>query len=432
MEVVAVVVGLLIGAVAGVLVYMLLTKAKNQTQLAVLNEQKSSTERLHEITKQELQATKTRHDELANRLSISLTENKNLQEKLQGQKEELELLQQKMQKDFELLANRILDEKSQKFVQKNDDVLKAILDPLKDRLREYEQRVSETHLQTEKERGALREQLKQLSDMSHRMSNEALNLTRALKGDNKTQGNWGEMILEKILEKSGLEKGREYEVQQSFINENGSRVQPDVLVRLPDSKTLIVDSKVSLTAYEKFMSSDDEAQKVLFLKEHILSFRTHVKGLSGKEYHKLYDIKTPDFVLLFVPIESAFALAVSNDNELYNDAFDKNIIIVSTSTLLATLRTVANIWKQEYQNQNSVEIARQGAELYDKFVSFTEDLIKVGQKMDESKKTYSEAMKKLSEGRGNLVKKAEDMRKLGLKASKQLPQPLIDRAEDNE
>lgn len=432
MEVVAVVVGLLIGAVAGVLVYMLLTKAKNQTQLAVLNEQKSSTERLHEITKQELQATKTRHDELANRLSISLTENKNLQEKLQGQKEELELLQQKMQKDFELLANRILDEKSQKFVQKNDDVLKAILDPLKDRLREYEQRVSETHLQTEKERSALREQLKQLSDMSHRMSNEALNLTRALKGDNKTQGNWGEMILEKILEKSGLEKGREYEVQQSFINENGSRVQPDVLVRLPDSKTLIVDSKVSLTAYEKFMSSDDEAQKVLFLKEHILSFRTHVKGLSGKEYHKLYDIKTPDFVLLFVPIESAFALAVSNDNELYNDAFDKNIIIVSTSTLLATLRTVANIWKQEYQNQNSVEIARQGAELYDKFVSFTEDLIKVGQKMDESKKTYSEAMKKLSEGRGNLVKKAEDMRKLGLKASKQLPQPLIDRAEDNE
>ncbi len=432
MEVVAVVVGLLIGAVAGVLVYMLLTKAKNQTQLAVLNEQKRSTERLHEITKQELQATKTRHDELANRLSISLTENKNLQEKLQGQKEELELLQQKMQKDFELLANRILDEKSQKFVQKNDDVLKAILDPLKDRLREYEQRVSETHLQTEKERGALREQLKQLSDMSHRMSNEALNLTRALKGDNKTQGNWGEMILEKILEKSGLEKGREYEVQQSFINENGSRVQPDVLVRLPDSKTLIVDSKVSLTAYEKFMSSDDEAQKVLFLKEHILSFRTHVKGLSGKEYHKLYDIKTPDFVLLFVPIESAFALAVSNDNELYNDAFDKNIIIVSTSTLLATLRTVANIWKQEYQNQNSVEIARQGAELYDKFVSFTEDLIKVGQKMDESKKTYSEAMKKLSEGRGNLVKKAEDMRKLGLKASKQLPQPLNDRAEDNE
>lgn len=432
MEVVAVVVGLLIGAVAGILVYMLLTKAKNQTQLAVLNEQKSSTERLHEITKQELQATKTRHDELANRLSISLTENKNLQEKLQGQKEELELLQQKMQKDFELLANRILDEKSQKFVQKNDDVLKAILDPLKDRLREYEQRVSETHLQTEKERSALREQLKQLSDMSHRMSNEALNLTRALKGDNKTQGNWGEMILEKILEKSGLEKGREYEVQQSFINENGSRVQPDVLVRLPDSKTLIVDSKVSLTAYEKFMSSDDEAQKVLFLKEHILSFRTHVKGLSGKEYHKLYDIKTPDFVLLFVPIESAFALAVSNDNELYNDAFDKNIIIVSTSTLLATLRTVANIWKQEYQNQNSVEIARQGAELYDKFVSFTEDLIKVGQKMDESKKTYSEAMKKLSEGRGNLVKKAEDMRKLGLKASKQLPQPLIDRAEDNE
>lgn len=430
MEVIAVVVGLLIGSVAGVFVYMLLTKTKNQTQVAVLNEQKSGVERLYETAKQELQSAKTRNDDLANRLSISLTENKNLQEKLQGQKEELELLQQKMQKDFELLANRILEEKSQKFVQKNDDVLKSVLDPLKDRLREYEQRVSQTHLESEKERSALREQLKQLSEMNKRMSDEALNLTRALKGDSKMQGNWGEMILEKILEKSGLEKGREYEVQQSFLDADGNRYQPDVLIRLPENKTLIVDSKVSLVAYERYSSCENDIQRAQFLKEHILSLRSHVKSLSSKSYQQLYSLKSLDFVLLFVPIESAFALAVSSDNELYNDAFDKNIILVTTSTLLATLRTVANVWKQEYQNQNALEIARQGADLYDKFVAFTEDLIKVGKQMDDSKKTYSEAMKKLSEGSGNLVKRAESMKKLGLKASKQLPPSLIDRAEN--
>ncbi|HEY0262166.1 MAG TPA: DNA recombination protein RmuC, partial [Chitinophagales bacterium] len=390
-----------------------------------------SFEKSNEATKQELNALRLRYEEIAGKLSTSLTENKNLQEKLAEQKNEVEALQLKLQKDFEILANKILEEKSQKFVQKNDDALKGILDPLKDRLREYEQRVSQTHLETEKERSALREQLKQLSEMNQRMSDEALNLTRALKGDNKTQGNWGEMILEKILEKSGLEKGREYEVQQSFTNENGSRVQPDVLIRLPENKTLIVDSKVSLTAYEKFMSSDDETQRNLFLKEHILSFRAHIKSLSGKAYHQLYDIRTPDFVLLFVPIESAFALAVSNDNELYNDAFDKNIIIVSTSTLLATLRTVANIWKQEYQSQNALEIARQGADLYDKFAAFSEDLIKVGKKMDESKEVYADAMNKLSKGNGNLVKRAENMKKLGLKTSKQLNQGLLDIAEND-
>lgn len=417
-------------AALGFCIYSLLGKSKNEAQFAVLNEQKSSFEKQYQNAQQELNTLRLRNEEIAGKLSASQTETKNLQEKLTEQKGEIEAMQQKLQKDFELLANKILEEKSQKFVQKNDDVLKGILDPLKERLNEYEKRVSETHLQTEKERSALREQLSMLTDMNKRMSDETLNLTRALKGDSKMQGNWGELILEKILEKSGLEKGREYEVQQSFLDADGNRYQPDVLVRLPENKTLIIDSKVSLVAYDKYVSSDDALQKVQFLKEHILSLRSHVKSLSGKEYQKLYDIKTTDFVLLFVPIESAFALAVSNDNELYNDAFDKNIIIVSTSTLLATLRTVANVWKQEYQSQNALEIARQGADLYDKFVAFTEDLIKVGQKVDDTKKTYSDAMKKLSEGTGNLVKRAESMKKLGLKASKQLDQRLIDRAEN--
>lgn len=428
--IIAIIIGLLLGAGVGIYVYYLITKTNNDAKFAVLNEQKNALEKQYQNAQQEINALRLRNEESAAKLSTSQAETKNLQEKLTDQKAELEQLNQKFTKEFENLANKILDEKSQKFVQKNDDVLKSVLDPLKERLHEYEKRVSQTHLESEKERSALREQLKQLAEMNKRMSDEALNLTRALKGDSKMQGNWGEMILEKILEKSGLEKGREYEIQQSYLDADGNRYQPDVLIRLPENKTLIVDSKVSLVAYERYTSCEDEAQKAQFLKEHILSLRSHVKSLSSKSYQQLYSLKSLDFVLLFVPIESAFALAVSKDNELYNDAFDKNIIIVSTSTLLATLRTVANVWKQEYQSQNALEIARQGADLYDKFVAFTEDLIKIGQKMDDSKKSYSEAMKKLSEGTGNLVKRAETMKKLGLKASKQLPQALIDRAEN--
>ena len=264
------------------------------------------------------------------------------------------------------------------------------------------------------------------------MSEEALNLTKALKGDSKKQGNWGELILEKVLEKSGLTKGREYDVQQSFTMEDGSRLQPDVIIRLPDSKNLIVDSKVSLVAYERYIASDDDdkASQDAFLKEHILSIRTHIKGLSGKNYQNLYGVGSPDFVLLFIPIEPAFILSISTDNDLYNDAFDKNVVLVSPTTLLATLRTIANVWKQEYQSQNAMEIAKQGADMYDKFVAFTEDLIKVGKLMDDSKKTYSEAMNKLYDGKGNLVRRAENMKKLGIKASKQLPQGLVDRAEE--
>jgi len=418
------------GAGLGGFLAYLFGKSKADGAFAGMNERNAGLEQANQELKQELAALRKRNEEVTISLSSSENEIKNLQQKLADQKGEVEQLQVKMQKDFELLANRIMEEKSQKFVQKNDEQLKVILDPLKERLLQYEKRVSDSHLETEKERSALKEQLKQLTDINKRMSDETLNLTKALKGDNKMQGNWGEMILEKILEKSGLQKGSEYEVQQSFTNEDGTRSQPDVLIRLPEGKTLVVDSKVSLVSYEKYTSAVDDVQRVIFLKEHIASLRSHVKGLSGKGYHQLYNIKSPDFVLLFVPIESAFALAVSNENELYNEAFDKNIIIVSTSTLLATLRTVANVWKQEYQSQNAVEIARQGADLYDKFVAFTEDLIKVGKSMDDTKKVYGDAMNKLFEGKGNLVKRAENMKKLGLKPSKQLLPGLVDRAEN--
>jgi DNA recombination protein RmuC len=276
----------------------------------------------------------------------------------------------------------------------------------------------------------MKEQLKMMTEMNAKMSQEALNLTKALKGDTKTQGNWGELILEKILEKSGLTKGAEYTVQQSFTTEDGSKLMPDVLLKLPEDKHIIIDSKVSLVAYERFVSSEDDAERVLLLKEHQNSLRAHVKNLSSKSYQQLYQIKTLDFVLLFVPIESAFALAIKDNEDLYNEAFDKNIIIVSTSTLLATLRTIANIWKQENQTQNAMEIARQGADLYDKFVGFVDDMVKVGNAMEKSKEHYKDAMNKLIQGKGNLINRTETMKKLGLKASKSMPQNILDRSEN--
>ncbi|MBS1625869.1 MAG: DNA recombination protein RmuC [Bacteroidetes bacterium] len=373
---------------------------------------------------------RSKSEALQIKLASLQSENSNLVDKLAEQKTQIEDLQARFTKEFENLANKILDDKSRKFTEQNETQLRNILDPLRDRIQNFEKRVNDTHNESEKERSALREQLRIMADMNKRMSEEALNLTRALKGDTKKQGNWGELILEKVLERSGLTKGREYDVQQSFTLEDGSRLQPDVIVRLPDGKNIIVDSKVSLIAYERYTSAldDDTLTHELQLKEHIASLRSHVKGLSGKNYQNLYNIGSPDFVLLFVPIESAFSLAISHDSELYNDAFDKNVILVSPTTLLATLRTISNVWKQEYQNQNALEIARQGGDLYDKFVGFVEDLIKVGKLMDDSKKAYGEAMNKLYDGKGNLVRRAENMKKLGVKATKQLPQGLIDRA----
>ena len=429
------IVGVGLGFLIGFLMYR---KTDNSAQL-VSDERARAAEALADGLRRDIQTAKSetaqergKSEELQIRLATLQNENNNVIQRLSEQKLQLEDLQAKFTKEFENLANRILDDKSKKFTEQNESQLKSILDPLRDRIQNFEKRVNETHNESEKERSALREQLRIMADMNKRMSDEALNLTRALKGDSKKQGNWGELILEKVLEKSGLAKGREYDVQQSFTLEDGSRLQPDVIVHLPDGKNIIVDSKVSLTAYERYMSSADEDKAIheVHLKEHINSLRMHVKGLSGKSYQNLYGIGSPDFVLLFIPIESAFSLAVSHDNELFNDAFEKNVVLVSPTTLLATLRTISNVWKLEDQTQNAIEIARQGGDLYDKFVAFVEDLIKVGKLMDDSKKSYSDAMNKLYDGKGNLVRRAENMKKLGVKATKQLPQGLVDRAEE--
>ena len=428
LQIVFLVIGIGLGLVIGFLAF----RKKDYSGEKVSEAITDSLKREAQSAKDEIVQERSKSESLQIERTRLQTENNNLIEKLKEQKTQLEDLQERFSKEFENLANRILDDKSKKFTEQNEAQLKNILDPLKDRIRDFEKRVNETHNESAIERSALKEQLRIMSDMNKRMSEEALNLTKALKGDSKKQGNWGELILEKVLEKSGLTKGREYDVQQSFTLEDGSRLQPDVIIHLPDNKNLVVDSKVSLVAYERYISSDDDDKDAQesFLKEHIASIRTHIKGLSGKSYHNLYGIGSPDFVLLFIPIEPAFILSISSDNELYNDAFDKNVVLVSPTTLLATLRTIANVWKQEYQSQNAMEIAKQGADMYDKFVAFVEDMIKVGKFMDDSKKTYSEAMNKLHEGKGNLVRRAENMKKLGVKAGKQLPQGLVDRAEE--
>jgi len=355
----------------------------------------------------------------------------NLQTKLSEQKSEIEELQQKFTKEFENLANRIFKEKTDEFSKQSKTNLQEILNPLKERITEFQSKVEETNKESIRGHASLREQLSMLKDMNQQITQEAKNLTEALKGQSKTQGNWGEFILESILEKSGLVKGREYFVQESLIAESGKRFQPDVIIKLPENKSIVIDSKVSLVAYEKFISSDDEHQKQLALREHINSIRSHIKNLSSKNYQNLYQLESLDFVLMFMPVEPAFALAVQNDKTIFNDAFEMNIVIVSPSTLLATLRTISSIWRQENQNKNALEIARQAGTLYDKFVNFYTDLLDVGKKMDSAKDSYESAMKKIHDGRGNLISGVEKIKELGAKASKSLPPAAINRADMN-
>jgi DNA recombination protein RmuC len=354
-----------------------------------------------------------------------------LEENLKSQKEESEKLQEKFKNDFKVLAQEILDKNSKSFTEHNKKVIDFILNPFKEKLQSLEKKGDDNYEKGQKERITLKAEVKNLIDMNEKLSKDATNLTKALKGDVKTQGNWGEVILERILEKSGLVKDREYYVQNSLTGENGKLYRPDVIIHLPDNKKVIIDSKVSLVAYEKFSTADDLEEQKSHLKQHIVSIKAHVKGLSDKNYQNLYGVDGLDFVLLFIPIEGAFSAALQADNSLFQEAFDKNVVLVSTSTLLATLKTIASIWKQEYQNQNAVEIARQGGDLYDKFVNFSDDLITLGKQLNTAKGTYDGAMNKLSEGKGNLVSRSEKMRKLGLKTSKQMNQKLADRSADN-
>ncbi|NAS11692.1 DNA recombination protein RmuC [Poritiphilus flavus] len=370
-------------------------------------------------------------EQLGNQITRYRADLENLQSKYDEQKEEILKLQEKFTKEFENLANKILDEKSVKFTEQNQKNIKNILTPLQEKIQLFEKKVEESRKENYGIHQALKEQLLNLQNQNLKITKEAENLTKALKGDSKTQGNWGELVLERVLEKSGLEKDREYSVQQSFSREDGSRVLPDVIIHLPDGKKMVVDSKVSLTDYERYINADEET-KEQNLKEHINSLKKHVDQLSAKKYEDLYEMESPDFVLMFVPIETAFSVAINQENNLYNRAFERNIVIVTPSTLLATLRTIDSMWSNEKQQRNAIEIARQAGALYDKFEGFVGDLTKVGKKMDEAKNEYRGAMNKLVEGRGNIITSIEKLKKMGAKAKKSLPDPILKRAQQDD
>ena len=429
-----VVFGILIGLYIG----RLLAKLKLEKEKSVLEKQNALLLSAKEIAEnavlkvqKELQTLQQEKEQLLTVNSSQVADLRNLQEKLDDHKEEVNKLQEKFTKEFENLANKIFEDKSTKFTVQNKENIQTILHPLQEKIKGFEDKVEKTHKESIDYHAALRQQIIGLKEMNLQMSKETINLTKALKGDNKTQGNWGELVLERVLEKSGLEKNREYVVQQSFTNEQGKRVLPDVVIHLPNNRKMIVDSKVSLTAYEQFVNTEEEHQKALFLKDHINSLKRHIEQLSEKKYEDIYKIESPDFVLLFIPIEPAFAVAINSDNSLYNKAFDKNIVIVTPSTLLATLRTIDTMWNNEKQQKNALEIARQAGGLYDKFHGLLNDLIGIGKKIDASKTDYNAAMNKLVDGKGNLITSVEKLKKMGAKAKKVLPENIIERAGDD-
>jgi DNA recombination protein RmuC len=428
-------IALSIGIYIGKLLFAARSKSEKiglEEKLIGLQSQFESLRTQLQKNQEEKEIIRSEKDSLAIQLSKKEVDFENLWERHLEQKQEVERLQEKFTKEFENLANKILEEKTNKFTEQNKENMKNILLPLQDKIQLFEKKVEDTHKESIDYHAALRQQILGLRDMNEQMSKETVNLTKALKGDSKMQGNWGELVLERVLEKSGLEKDREYYVQQAHTSEDGQRIFPDVVIHLPDGKKMIVDSKVSLTAYEKCCNEEDEMLRNGYLREHINSIKRHIDQLGEKNYQDLYQIESPDFVLLFIPIEPAFAMALNQDNALYNKAFEKNIVIVTPSTLLATLRTIDSMWTNQKQQENAYEIARQAGALYDKFEGFISDLILVGKKMDEGKKAYEESMKKLSTGNGNLVTSVEKLKKMGAKAKKSLPEAVLKRAESEE
>ena len=378
-----------------------------------------------EKVKKELDSERLIFNETMRELESSKSYLKAREEKIEEQKKELINNQERFNKDFELIAARILDEKTKKFTEQNRNNLDIILNPLKENIKAFEEKVEKVYKTESDERNMLKGHINQLIEQSNLMNLETKNLTQALKGDQKKQGNWGEMILERVLERSGLVKDREYRIQTSLQSADGSRFQPDVVIDLPEDKHLIVDAKVSLVAYELLINSESEEERELFSKQHISSIRSHINELSSKNYSELYKINSPDFVMLFIPIESSFGIAVQKDSELFNYAWDKQVVIVSPSTLLATLRTIASMWKQERQNRNVMEIARLSGEMYEKFIGFMNDMEGIGKNIKQSQDAYDKALNKLSTGRGNLSITAEKIKKLGARTGKQLDQKFI-------
>lgn len=427
MNIVFLVIGLIIGFLASWFIAKNLFSSGSQVLTEKLNGYQLTIDEL----KKQLTEKETQIITISKQLSYKEADLKNLTERLNEQKTELNNLQDKFRIEFKNLANEILEEKTNKFTEQNKTNLDIILKPLNDKIKEFEKKVEETYDKEAQQRFSLKEEVKRLAELNQQISKEANSLTRALKGESKTQGNWGEMILENILEKSGLVKDREFFVQSSFKSEDGNRLQPDVVIAYPGDRSIVVDSKVSLVAYERYYSSETEEDKETAKREHLISIKSHINGLSSKNYTQIYNLKTLDFVILFMPIETAYLLAMQTDNNLWNYAYEKKILLISPTNLVAALKMIHSMWQQEYQNRNAQEIAKKSGDLYDKFVDFVDDLINIGKQMDQTKKSYEGAMNKLSTGKGNLVKRSQDILELGIKNKKSLPPSLIDRSERN-
>lgn len=428
--------GVVIGGLAFWLIayYKFKSEARaSETDIAVFEQRLVSLKQELENKENDLKTERDKMLTLNSELGRSQSDFRHMEQRLTEQKKEIEHIQEKFYNEFKNLANQIFEEKSKKFNSQNKESLELLLKPLGQKITEFEKKVERSNQASLEWNAKLREQISGLKELNLQITKEAENLTKALKGDSKIMGNWGEVILESILEKSGLQKGREYFIQESYSTSEGKRLQPDVVVKLPDDKNIIVDSKLSLVGYEKYVNeSENKENRESNLRSHIQSIRNHLKSLDTKSYQKLYQIEGLDFVLMFIPIEPAFSLAIQHEPSLFNEAYDKNIVIVSPATLIATLRTIASIWKNEYQNRNALEIARQGGDLYDKFVTFMEDLKLVGKHIEITRKVYVDAMKKLVEGKGNLVSRAERIKELGAKTSKMMDRKLIERAKEKE
>jgi len=437
MEVIYGIVGLFVGFAIGYIIVNLKLKSSEIRISEVRNEHVKLKSQLEERVNY-LQTEKERltyqvklveeqKEQQMQQLVKTETEFLNLKEKLVTQKNEIEELQKKFTTEFENIANKILDKNSEKMTSINQKNMGDVLNPLKEKIELFEKKVEDTYKQGLKDQTDLRAELKKLFDLNSKISEEANNLTKALKGDVKKQGNWGEVVLERILERSGLNEGTQgYEKQFSDTSEEGKRIQPDIVINLPDNKHIIVDSKVSLIAYEKAVNAYSDEERIKRIKEHIISLKTHCKGLSEKHYQSARHLNSPDFVLLFMPVESSFSLAIQEDQDIFSYAWDMKVVLVSPSTLLATLRTIASIWQQENQTRNAIEIARQGGALYDKFVGFISDMEKMGKSISATQNNFNDAMNKLHTGNGNLVSRVESIKKLGAKTTKELPKLMLD------
>jgi DNA recombination protein RmuC len=420
---------------AALLVYNRFLSSNDYISVKAVNEKYVFKEIFNELQNQldnfknEIEARTLKIIDLNKDLASQEQININLDEKLASQKEELTSLQKRFQIEFENIANRLLEEKGQRFSQQNHSQLNDLLNPLRDKIKDFELNIERKFIEETQQRTSLKTEIENLRQLNQQLSQDANNLVSALRGDSKTQGDWGELQLELLLEKAGLLRGVHFHIQNSFADQNGAQKRPDFIIQLPDNKQVVIDSKVSLTAYEQFFNAQDTALKPRFLKAHNDSLRNHVKGLSDKSYEQLYQINSPDYVIMFVPIEPALNVALQEDTRLFTDALEKNVVIVTATTLLATMRTVSFIWKQENQKKNVLEIARQSGMLYDKFVAFLEDLKGIGLRLDSAQTAYQDAMNKLNDSRkygDTLIGRAEKIRELGAKASKKIPKDMLD------